>query len=313
MSQIPDKGMFLWRVLDILDGSPKKIADALNAAGICRLDVKVSEAAKPYSYWRWQIAKTVVNVTPEWLAQFRNFFDGQVMGWGFCYGYDPEGEGRVAAEQVRDLKLDAYGFNCETVFERQPNAEKRASDMMAAYRLLQPNTPTYYISWPLFRNPYPDGNNAGWHYDRVAKNAMVYCNYAMPMIYYPNTGAYWAKFWLENSIKQWRDLVTDKPIIPVGRLYTGDGGTCTPDGIEAFGKDVRERFKLSGESWWRMGTGIGKADWWQAMSELAPFTTPPPPATVPIPTWRNQITQWARSMGYDGPFPDPEIINGDSG
>jgi len=302
MSQMPDKGMFCWRVRNLFGGDPEKIAEALNAANIKRFDVKVVEANTIYKYWSY--AKQYENVTPEWLAEFRKYFKGKIMGWGFCYGYDAQGEGRVAAEQVHRLDLDYYGFNVESIFERQPDAASRATKMMLAFRSTCPVRPAFWISWPLFKNPYPGKENVGWHYHAVAKAGMEHCQFAMPMIYYPNSGAYWAKFWLEKSIEQWRKLVTDKPIIPVGRIYTGDGGICDTAGIEAFGSDVRNKYKLLGESWWVMRLGLAKPDWWKAMSDLKPFAVEPPASTVPVAVWRNEMTLWAEKMGYDGPWPE---------
>lgn len=309
MSQIPDKGTFVWRVNSNHGGDPKKIADSLNAANIKRIDVKVSEAQNPYFYLSG--VKRIENVTEEWIEAFREYFKGLIYGWGYCYGNDPKGEGRVAASQVTRLKLDGYAFNVEGTFERQPSAAIRASDMMAEFRKDIRDLPALWCSWPLFKNPYPNGNNADWHYTDVAKNGMAYCDYGMPMVYWPNTGAYWSKFWLEKSLEQWAQYITQRPIIPVGRLYTGDGGVCTPDGIEAFGDDVRKRYKLVGESWWRMSIGLGKADWWTAMSRLPAFGVEPPPTppnTAPIPVWRTKITDWARKQGYDGPWPEAEPV-----
>lgn len=309
MSQIPDKGMFKWRTRNVFGGDPKKIAESLNDAQIKRFDVKVAEAQNIYFHW-WG-ASRVENVTPEWLEEFRQYFEGEVYGWGFCYGYDYKGEGRRGGEQVKRLNLDGYAFNAEATFERQPSAAIRASDLMAEFRKIAPDTKALWLSWPLWYNPYPDGNKATWHYHEVARNAMIYCNFGMPMIYWPNSGAYWAKFWLEKAIEQWRELVTDKPLIPVGRLYTGDGGVCSAEAITAFGEDVRKKYGLFGESWWRMGTGLAKADWWTAMKRLAPFSVEPPPNIVPVPVWRNEITIWARKMGYDGPWPEQEPVGND--
>lgn len=303
MSQMPDKGMYCHRVRNMFGGDPQKIAESLNAANIKRFDVKVAEANKIYKYWSY--GRQYENVTPEWLEKFREHFHGEVMGWGFCYGYDPRGEGRIAAEQVSRLNLDYYGFDVESTFERQPNSVDRATEMMVAFRSIRPGTRAFWVSWPLWKNPYPGKEHITWHYHKVAEAGMLYCQFAMPMVYYPNSGAYWATFWLEKSIEQWRSLVTDKPIIPVGRLYTGDGGICDPAGIDAFGADVRIKHKLLGESWWVMRTGLAKPDWWKTMSDLKPFVVEPPDI-VPVPVWRNEITLWAEKMGYDGPWPESE-------
>ncbi len=303
--QVPDKGMYIWRVRDNFGGDAKKIAESLIAANIKRVDIKVSQSQNIYKYWHG--TSYVENVSPKWIEQFRQYFPGKIMGWGFCNGYDPVGEGRIGAQQSARLGLDYYGFNVEATFERQPSAAKRASQMMVEFRKGAQDIEAFWISWPLWKSPTSGGT---WHYDEVARSGMLYCQFGMPMVYWPRSGAYNAKYWLENSLKQWEEFVTDRPLIPVGRLYTGDGGVCTPDGIVGFGEDVRKTYKLFGESWYRMGTGRAKVDWWKAVSDLPAFTAEPPANIVPVPIWRNEITLWARTMGYDGPWPAPEKVNG---
>lgn len=308
MNEVPGKGMYLWLVYRIAGGDPEKIGRLLAEAKIERLDVKVANGNAEYNVPKWSNPTWGRNVKPEWVAKLRQHWDGKIMGWTFNLGWDAAGEANQAVKQVRELGLDYYGMDAESVFEKQPNAEERARIVCSEFKQQEPDTPLMWVSWPLWKNPYQDSRYFGyrWHKWEVARAAMQFCDFASPMVYWPNTGVWWAKFWLDNSIKQWTDLVTTKPIIPIGRLYTGDGGTCTAEAVAAFGKDVRDK-GLLGESWWAFHYGMKDAAWWSAMSALNGWQPAAIP-TVPVPAWRNEITAWARSMGYRGPHPELEQV-----
>ena len=300
MTQILGKGIYLWVVPQILRGDPAKIANLLNELQIERVEIKVAQAQYTYIIPRWVHLTWGRNLKPEWLAEFRRHFKGEVWGWSFNIGYSPAAEGRKAAELVNELGLDGYGMDIEGTFERQPNAADRADQLMTAFRTDAPNIPVMWVSWPLFKSPY--GSGGTWHNHQVAKRGMEYCQYGAPMVYWPKSGEYWVRFWLENSLKQWRELVTDKPLIPVGRAYTGDGGIGKAEDIALFDRLVRDK-GLLGESWWVLRHAISKPDWKEAIRVIKPWEPETPPPQVPVAVWRNGITTWAKKMGYDGPYP----------
>jgi len=296
MSQQPGKGIYLWKVDKIEGGDPVKIAAILNDLQMERVDVKVAESYHtykiPYSTWGR-------NVKPEWLKKFREHFLGEVWGWSFLYGYSPAAEGKRAASEANELELDGYGMDVEGTFERQPNAVDRVKQLMDAFKADAPDIPVTWVSWPLYKSPYTGGS---WHNIEVAKKGMEYSRYGSPMVYWPNSGPYWVKFWLENCLKQWSDLITDKPIIPIGRSYNGSGGIAKAEDISYFGKLVRDK-GLFGESFWALRYALEKPELKEAIKVLNPWEIELPPISIPVPAWRNEITIWARTMGYAGPFP----------
>lgn len=135
---------------------------------------------------------------------------------------------------------------------------------------------------------------------------MAVLDFAAPMVYWPNQGAYWAEFWLNASFEQWRKF-TNKPYIPAGRLYTGDGGTCDVPGILAFSKRAKA-LGLPGQSNWHFNSGLKNQVWWAAWKTVDPWEISIPPV-VPIhpveqEEWDTALTVWARTMGYTGPDPE---------
>ena len=295
------KGFFLWVVPEVLKGDPVALATLLKTAGIRRIEVKVCEGK-----YRYKISPLVSpgwgdNVKAEWLAALRQNWDGEVWGWGFCYGAEPEAEGEAGATEAERLDLDGYIFDVETRFESQPDPVGRGTRMVQRFKA-KSQKPTAWCSWSIFTNPYPSSPSYGspWHNAALAKAGMALCDFALPMVYWPNSGAYWARFWLDKAIEQWRKF-TDKSIIPAGRAYTGDGGTVTPEGVVAFGARTRE-LGLPGETWWSLYHCLGQTTSWAAFCNLPPMgvVAPPPPPTS-IEEWRRQVTIWARGHGYAGP------------
>ena len=84
---------------------------------------------------------------------------------------------------------------------------------------------------------------------------------------------------LNESVRQWR-LITDKPILPVGRAYNGDAGIARAEAMIAFDERVHE-IGLPGESWWVLDQVLNRLDpsIWAALKSMpgfAPLVEPPP-------------------------------------
>lgn len=289
-----DRGIFMWQVPTVEKGDPARIAALLKSAGIKRLDVKVAEADKAYSVPRWSHLTWGINVRRDFVRALQGM-GIVVYGWGFCYGNNPIGEGMIAARQVSELNLDGYIFNPETRFEKQPSAGKRAEIVVKNFRDNAPDVPAALCTWPLWDSPW---SGAKWHDTAFAKGFMTALDYAAPEIYWWNTHA---TLWFHNTIKQWRELITDKPIMPVGRAYSGEGmGQVNPGEIRDFGALVRE-YELLGESFWNLRIASARADVWEVISNLSPLEPPPPPPVAPLEEVVDNLVAWARKRDYDGP------------
>ena len=164
-------------------------------------------------------------------------------------------------------------------FEVQANPVGNAHTYMQSFKLVAPTMPTVFICFPLFRSPNTGGT---WHDKSMYTAFMQYCDFGMPMVYW--WGSYVANMlWMLNhSLAQWSEIAGGKPIIPIGRLYTGDGGTATTEAIAAFGQELHTR-NLIGGGGWHFGTGITNEGWWKAFTEWPQWQVqPPPPPSTPF-------------------------------
>jgi hypothetical protein len=290
------KGTFLWKVPLIEKGDPIKIAELLKSAGMTRLDVKVAEGNAMYKVPIWNHATWGQNVKRDWVRAIQGA-GIKVFGYGFAYGYDAVGEGMIAARAVNELKLDGWIVNAEGRFESWSDSGNRALIYVRRFRDNSPHVPALACTWPLWRNPW---TGSYWHKEDMAKVFMDDFEYGMPMIYWWNNRAI---LWLEKAVEQWRNLVTDKPLIPVGRAYSGEGlGTLQLHEVQAFGDRVREMPEdVLGESWWVLRLALARPEVWDIIKKLPTWADPPPPPTAPIDEVVRELTTWARTKGYEGP------------
>jgi hypothetical protein len=291
------KGIFWWKVPLIEKGEPARIAPILKEAGISRIDVKVAEGSAAYKVPIWNHPTWGLNVKRDWVSEMQNL-GFEVWGYGFCYGVNPAGEGMIAAQQVSELKLDGYIFNVESKFDSFADAPAKARTVVDTFRYNSLPVKAALVSWPLFNSPW---TGSRWHRSDVAKVFMERLDYSMPMCYWWNTHAL---LWLEHAIRQWKKFVSPKPIVPVGRAYSGEGlGTINVAEMIQFGKRVRE-LDLVGESWWALHTarkvssGRYTRPVWDAIRQLPPIGNgdpPPPPPNklnieIRVPAGKTDVT-----------------------
>lgn len=186
-------------------------------------------------------------------------------------------------------------------FELQANPAGNAQTYMRKFKEIAPNLPTAFICFPLFRSPTSGGT---WHDKPMYAAFMAHCDVGMPMTYWWGSTVANMRWMLDNSLEQWAEVSQGKPIIPIGRLYTGDGGTATAEAIAAFGAGLHARGLLGGGGW-RMGTGIANAGWWNAFSNWPAWQIQPPqpPPTAPLDEWARHADEFLRTKGYTGPRP----------
>ncbi|MHB8191809.1 MAG: hypothetical protein ACYDGL_00850 [Bellilinea sp.] len=290
------KTIFLWQVSAAAGGRPDDIAAWLKNAGFEGVIVKVADG--PYAY-RPPVIGWSENLSMALITALRA--NGlAVIGYGFLYGYNPTGEADVAIVQTQKYGLDGYVFDVEGQFDARSNAEANAYALMSRYRKSCPDTPTAFCSWALWRSPK---TGAAWHPLPVARAFMQFCDIGMPMIYWGGETANDMDWWLKNSLIQWRQL-TEKPIIPAGRAYHGDGGKALPNAMQAFEAGVRDA-GLRGITWWSMQHAMVMPDVWAALGDMEGFAqviADPAPDVVSFFAWAREIDAWARRNGYTGPI-----------
>jgi len=295
------KGIFWWKTHVVAGGDPFANARILTDAGMQWVAVKVADGNESYT----ALGCPRPNVTPEFIEAFREVFKGKVYGWEFVTHAGALRPGSALAYQVEALGLDGGILDVEEDFDLAHNAEALARVIVAEYRLVTLK-PLGWCSWALFRNPRTVGE---WHPADVAKAGMEGCDFGMPMAYWSGGVPAEVAVYAGEVIRQWRTLVTTKPLVLTGRGWTGDGGTVSPACIKAFDDRVRVMDvvdSMAGISWWSYQHAVAIPRIWNALKDtpgwtLTPPQPPPAPPGVALREWAAAITLHLRKSGYTGP------------
>jgi len=288
------KSIFIWNVPAIEGGDPQKIAALLKYHGFNSVMPKCADGVS--------VQKPGVLSFPLWLGKpnvDKTFVDVMhandiaVIGWGFNYGTNGDGEGRIAAQQCDALGLDGWVYDVEGNFENYSDCVARAGQCVGTFRKTIVNSvPTALCTWSHFKSP----SGGTWHSTSLPRFWAGFVDYFMPMIY-------WAKLdanskpvvmndaqietYVAGSFDQWRTYVGDKPIVPAGRAYTGDGNVVIPENIVAF-DDYAHDLGAKGITYWVLDSAqkipavmsVLKALNGQVIPE--PDPTPDPLPAVPV-------------------------------
>lgn len=251
MTPFGEKAIFVWN--DSAIGSAETITQRL-------LDAKFEAAylhSVNLSSWR-----TVSRVE---LAKSLKQAGIKVYAAAAIYGYSPAQEGQRAAQIVTEYGLDGFVFDAEATFDAQETPDSNAVHVLTNYKAMT-DKPCAWCWWAYYKSPTTGG---GWHPVNVLRAAMQYADAGMPMAYWWGSSADSAAAFVQNSIAQWRQ-VTDKPMVPAGRAYTGDDGTATPAGIAAFEAKARALGAV-GVCWWSMEHAVKLSGVWDALTNLPGF------------------------------------------
>lgn len=300
------KGIFWWKTHVVAGGDPFANARLLTDAGMQWVAVKVADGNEPYT----ARGCPKPNVTPEFMQAFRDVFRGKVYGWEFVTHAGALRPGSALASQVEALDLDGGIYDVEGDFDLGDDAEALARVIVSEYRLLTLK-PLGWCSWALFRNPKTGGE---WHPANVAKAGMEGSDFGMPMAYWYGEVPAEVTLYAGEVIRQWRTLITTKPLVLTGRGWTGDGGTVTPACIKAFDDRVRAQEMVhdaAGISWWSYQHAVAVVRIWNALKATPqwPLTSPEPlpaPPGVTLREWASAVTLHLRKSGYTGPDLTPE-------
>ena len=280
MKSFETKGIFSWQIPNVLKGQPLAFANLLSQAGFESVYIKVADGAGAYG---------LTGITPELITALREK-NIAIIGWGFNYGLDWKGEAKIGAAQVNRWGLDGYIWDVESRYESTPNAVQNAFNMVAEFRqdVVKP-TPLAFCSWAYWKSRL---FGSEIHPIKVLQAFMQGCDYGMPMQYWQGNTPALAVSYLKGSLAQWRTY-TDKPIIPAGRAYNGDGGEVNPPSVIAYEKAVREE-GCKGITWWELDQAQPKyhADVWDALSLMPKFGTENIPHPNPLPEGEGDGDEW---------------------
>lgn len=270
------KAIFSWKVPSFEGGDPDKFADRLKAAGFEAIYLKMANGAyvfKPsglaYLTWGENVKQALIDA-----LRARGI---KVIGWQFNYGDNITGEANIAISQASRFNVDGWIFDIESKFEQNASAVANAYTLAGKFKTACPTIPTGFCSWALWRSPK---TGAQWHNQRMASAFMELCDVGIPMMYWEGSTPVNALWMLNESLKQWQS-VTNKPIVPAGRAYTGDGGEINATAALEFSKEV-ERRRLRGISWWVLDSAVKDPATWKALTELPGFTSVTHTVNLPI-------------------------------
>jgi hypothetical protein len=213
-----------------------------------------------------------------------------VFGGCAVYGADPYGEGKQAGLICKDLSLAGWVFDAEAKFDVCDHPDSAAVHVLQEFsNHAQPGALKGWCWWAL---PHAPGKPASeYHPNSILRVAMKVAygdaDFGLPMMYWSwGDSAVDAMRYLDESWYQWREI-TNKPIVPIGRAYIGDGGTAKPMAITAFDEHAR-KLGAVGVSWWSMQHALDAVHLpgvWDALVALKPFgeVTAPVPDPVPMP------------------------------
>ncbi len=278
------KAIFSHKVPAIEGGDPNRFADRLKSAGFEAVYLKMADGAGVYkttgiAYLTWG-----ENVKPELVAALRAR-GIKVIGWQFNYGDNIAQEAAVAAQQSLRFQVDGWIFDAESKFETNSAAVANAYALCNEYRKRCPSVPIAFCSWARWRS----STGVLWHNEGMAKAFMEKCDVGLPMMYW--TTGITPTWMLNESLRQWQTITT-KPIIPIGRAYTGDSGTINAGDISTFAAETHIKH-LPGLSWWYLDGAIKDSGAWSALASIpgfAPIPEPsPPPAEPPTLTLEQRV------------------------
>lgn len=250
------KSIFLWHVSSVGWGDPAFIAGELTRAGFESVMLHVESLGLFRSRF------------PRAFVERLKGAGVVIIGSSAIYGAVPRQEGEAAARLVREYDLAGFVFDAESRFEQAPQADSAAVHVMLGYQALT-DAPSAWCSWAHFFS----SGGVMWHPVRVMASAMRYADIAMPMQYWNwgNNPSEMPPF-VDSSLEQWRRY-TDKPIVPAGRAYIGDGGRALPETVTAYDRYIRDA-GCQGVTWWSMQHAINQVAQpgvWNALASTPGF------------------------------------------
>ena len=302
----------IWQVKTCSGGFPANSAAARNYILVkmdqikaVSVDIKVIDDSVDYNLTPLPNNKWNDDIMPALTDELKKA-GHPLIGWGYVYLRDPEGEAKKAAERILELKLDGFAIDAEG--EAKKAKQGFATRYITTLRSMVPDIP---LALNTYRYPslHPEFPWMEFLNHMDAARGDVH----MPQVYWlgdehPNAPA----DQLTRSFEELKKL-KDLPVVPEGSVWAtkvaGAPWSTTAEQIKIF---ARTAWKLGcpGLSYWAWDQIQKKgfnSDWWSAIEWVGanwPISTPPTPQ--PDQRWDKSITAWARRQPDPYIGPDPE-------
>ena len=256
------KGFFIWKIRDCEKGVPAAIAASAQSAGMSHVLVKIADGTGPFN-----IAKEGPTDLVPPVVEALKAAGLQVWGWQYIYGYDPQGEARIAARRLKQLNLDGFAIDAEHEF-KLPGRAAAARRYAQSLRSALPSLPLALSSYrfPSYHRAFP------W------TEFLEVCDYNMPQVYWEkahNPGPQ-----LKRCVAELTALQPSRPVIPTAPAYKANGWRPTPKDYAEFFACVRELelAAMNFFSWDECRRDLPEL--WKAMSEY-PWERSPAQPNLP--------------------------------
>lgn len=217
------KGLYLWKIQQVLNGDPLAIAEKAMEAGLSHVLIKIADGAN----WIYNYVKEE-NI--DLIPPVRDALRGagiSVWGWHYVRGNDPSGEARMAINRMQTLGLDGYVIDAEKEY-------KEKGKKVAAHRFMQevrqglPNIPIALSSYryPRMHAPFP------------FETFLERCDFNMPQVYFVQ--AHNPEGQLDRTVEQYSELNPSLPIIPTGPAYRHGSWIATGEEITRFMRRAKD-------------------------------------------------------------------------
>ncbi len=256
------KSIYIWQIPAISGGDIEKIVALVKDAGFQSAILHDAHLAN----WRTKARLALVAA-----LQTAGI---DIWGGAAVYGLNSVIEGGMAAAICNDLGLAGFVFDAEVAFDRVSHPDSEAVKLLQAFKAQASGKLAGWCWWAFHHST--DGR-IEYHPKEVLWAAIQPgygdADFGVPMMYWSwGDGASQAIAYLEASWKQWR-MYTDKPLVPAGRAYIGDGGTARPGAVLAFDMRARE-LGADGVTWWSLQHALDSTHMpgvWLALASLDPF------------------------------------------
>jgi hypothetical protein len=272
MTEIMGKSIFIWNIPAVYGGDVGKIASELKAGGFQSIIIHETNV------YNWRSPARIALVAALKAVGIKPF------GGAAIYGANPAIEGQRAGAICKEFGLAGFVFDAEAAFDKADAPDSAAARVVKEFRATaQPGALAGWCWWAF----YQSAKGVTYHPKGILWAAMAKgygdADFGIPMMYWSwGDDVANAVKYLEESFKQWR-AITNKPIIPAGRAYIGDGGTPTPAAMIAFEQRARA-LGADGVTWWSMQHAINDKALpgiWQTLCRLQPFGEVTPPVVEP--------------------------------
>lgn len=228
---VQGKGWYLWKVRDCENGDPNAILAEAQKASLSHVMIKVANGGNTYNFDHQRRIDLVLPVVKVLKAA-----GIQAWGWQYVYGNDPLSEARKAIQRIRELDLDGFVVNAEVEY-KEPGKDVAARKYMKELRAAFPNLP---IALSSYRFP-------SYHPQFPFSDFLTYCDLNMPQVYWQ--GAHNPATQLSKTVREFRNLSPNRPIIPTGSAYGAGSWVPTEEDVHEFLQSAKT-MGLSAANFW---------------------------------------------------------------